>query len=112
MSKLKESFVMRDEENQLLDNTCPELMDAFGKVHGAVMKDGVLSRKNKSLMALGIAICVRCDGCMFSHVETAVLLGASMNEIAETVEVAILMGGGPSTVFGRRALKAAEELLS
>lgn len=112
MSELEAIFQIRDEENHLLENECTEVMGKFDALHASIMKDGTISKKNKSLVALGIAICVRCEGCMLSHVESALKQGASLEEIAETVEVAILMGGGPSTVFGRRAIKAAKELLA
>ncbi|MBE01770.1 carboxymuconolactone decarboxylase family protein [uncultured Marinobacter sp.] len=60
----------------------------------------------QELIALGIAITVRCDGCISFHVHDAMAAGASAEEIAETVSVAILMGGGPSVVYGIEALQA------
>jgi AhpD family alkylhydroperoxidase len=60
----------------------------------------------QELIALRIAITVRCDGCISFHVHDAMAAGASAEEIAETVSVAILMGGGPSVVYGIEALQA------
>ena len=60
----------------------------------------------QELIALGIAITVRCDGCISFHVHDAMAAGASAEEIAETVSVASLMGGGPSVVYGIEALQA------
>ena len=60
----------------------------------------------QELIALGIAITVRCDGCISFHVHDAMAADASAEEIAETVSVAILMGGGPSVVYGIEALQA------
>jgi AhpD family alkylhydroperoxidase len=60
----------------------------------------------QELIALRIAITVRCDGCISFHVHDAMAADASAEEIAETVSVAILMGGGPSGVYGIEALQA------
>lgn len=87
----------------------PSVMGGFMNLHKANATDGALSAKYKELIALGIAICVRCQGCIVCHVQDALKAGATHNEIAETVGVAILMGGGPSVVYGSEALEALEE---
>ena len=84
----------------------PEVMQGFGALHQASIKPGALDSKTKELIALGIAITVRCDGCITYHVHDAMKAGASREEIAETISVAILMGGGPSVVYGIEALQA------
>ncbi|WMS88946.1 carboxymuconolactone decarboxylase family protein [Pleionea litopenaei] len=84
----------------------PEAMQGFATLHEASIKSGALDSKTKELIALGIAITVRCDGCISFHVHDALQAGATKNEIAETVSVAILMGGGPSVVYGIEALQA------
>ncbi|MAY38566.1 MAG: alkylhydroperoxidase [Spongiibacter sp.] len=81
-------------------------MQGFGALHEASLKPGALDTKTKELIALGIAITVRCDGCISFHVHDAMEAGASQGEIAETVSVAILMGGGPSVVYGIEAMQA------
>ncbi len=87
----------------------PEVMQGFGALHEASIKAGALDSKTKELIALGIAITVRCDGCISYHVHDALQGGASKEEIAETVSVAILMGGGPSVVYGIEAMQALEQ---
>lgn len=84
----------------------PEVMQGFGALHQASLKSGALDGKTKELIALGIAITVRCDGCISYHVHDALQAGASKEEIAETISVAILMGGGPSVVYGIEAFQA------
>jgi len=71
--------------------------------------EGVLSIKNKELIALSIAITVRCDGCILFHVHDAVAAGGVRQEIVESIGVAILMGGGPSVVYGAEALDALDK---
>ena len=84
----------------------PGAMQGFGALHEAALKPGALDTKTKELIALGIAITVRCDGCITFHVHDSLQAGASKEEIAETVSVAILMGGGPSVVYGIEAMQA------
>ncbi|KGL63369.1 carboxymuconolactone decarboxylase family protein [Polaribacter sp. Hel1_85] len=87
----------------------PKTMAAFGEMHEKTIANGALSSKTKELIALGIAITVRCDGCIAFHVHDALESGASNEEIMETIGVAILMGGGPSVVYGCEAMEALEQ---
>jgi len=47
-----------------------------------------------------------CDGCIASHARGAARAGATAAEAAEAIGVAILMQGGPATVYGARAYTA------
>lgn len=84
-------------------------MSAFAQLNGAATAEGVLGSKMKQLIALGIAVAVRCDGCIAYHVHDAVRAGATRQEIMETIGVAILMGGGPAMVYGCEALEALDQ---
>lgn len=92
-----------------LGGDAPEMMAAFGSLHEASVAEGSLTHKTKELIALGIAISVRCNGCIAFHVHDALEAGANRAEIVETIGVAILMGGGPSMVYGCEALEALKE---
>lgn len=104
-----ERFEQLCEMMERLGGEIPQTMGAFGKLHESASADGALSTKHKELIALGIAITVRCDGCIAYHVHDAMNAGASHAEIVETIGVAIFMGGGPSVVYGTDALKALEQ---
>ncbi|MBZ0270041.1 carboxymuconolactone decarboxylase family protein [bacterium] len=79
-------------------------MAAFSELHREASAPGALSAKHKELIALAIGITVRCNGCIGFHVHDALEAGASSEEIMETIGVSILMGGGPSMVYGAEAL--------
>jgi len=89
-----------------LGHEIPGTMGAFSKLHESCAEEGVLGCKVKELIALGIAITIRCEGCITFHVHDAIKAGASHEEITETIGVAVLMGGGPSVVYGCEALEA------
>ncbi|MEO9571877.1 MAG: carboxymuconolactone decarboxylase family protein [Polaribacter sp.] len=87
----------------------PDTMLPFGDLHQNTMAAGALSSKVKELIALGIAITIRCEGCIVYHVHDAIQAGATKKEIMETIGVAILMGGGPSVVYGTEAMEALKQ---
>ncbi|MBT8400377.1 MAG: carboxymuconolactone decarboxylase family protein [Rhodothermia bacterium] len=89
-----------------LGREIPSTISAFMKLHESSTTTGALTTKTKELAALGMAICVRCDGCIAYHVHDAIQAGASRDEILEIISVAILMGGGPSVVYGAEAFEA------
>jgi AhpD family alkylhydroperoxidase len=84
----------------------PGPMSGFGKLHAEATRDDALSRKTKELIAIALAICSHCDGCIAFHVHDALEAGAIREEISEAVGAAILMGGGPAMVYGSEALDA------
>ena len=94
---------------QNLGKEIPDVMSGFTELHKAALKDGALDKKTKELIALSIAITVRCNGCIAYHVHDAVKAGANRGEITETIGTAVFMGGGPSVVYGTEALEALEQ---
>lgn len=52
-------------------------------------------------MALAISIVMKCEPCIEWHVQQAFLSGASDDEIYETIDVSIEMGGGPAVAYTR-----------
>ena len=76
----------------------------------AAFSDGALSKKNKELIAVGISLVINCESCMQWHMEQAVESGASKEEVLESIEVGIEMGGGPATVSARFALEVMEKI--
>lgn len=77
----------------------PEISKAFGPFFQALMKEGALSVKQKELIALGIGVAVRCEPCIYLHVEKSLNAGATAAEIMETAGVAVMMGGGPVSTY-------------
>jgi AhpD family alkylhydroperoxidase len=79
-------------------------------LHAATVGEGgALSAKMRELIALAIAVTRECDGCIAAHARGAARRGATSQEVAEALGVAILMNGGPGTVWGPRAYAAFAE---
>ena len=94
---------------RLLREGAPDLMKAFGAVAAGATTSKAVDTKTKELMALAIGIAVHCDGCVAFHTKMAHQHGATREEVAETVALAIYMGGGPAAVLGGDALRAYNE---
>ena len=92
-----------------LRHAIPEVYEGYRQLHDAALATGALDAKTKELIALAIAVSKECDGCIAAHAHGAAQRGATEQEVAEAVGVAILMNGGPGTVFGARAFAAFRE---
>lgn len=88
----------------------PEPMRAFSALAREALTPGRLDVKTKELIAVGIAIATRCDGCIGFHAKAAIRAGANREEILETLSMAIYMGAGPSMIYAAEALRAFDEL--
>jgi AhpD family alkylhydroperoxidase len=88
----------------------PDVMKGFSDLAMAATKDGVLDKKTKELIALALGVAARCDGCIGFHTQALNKLGATKQEIVETLGMAVYMGGGPSLMYAAEALSAFEEV--
>ena len=87
----------------------PDAMAGFSSLAKGATQDGVLDKKTKELIALALGVSVRCDGCLGFHAKALVELGATREEVAETMAMAIYMGGGPSLMYAADALRAFDQ---
>lgn len=92
-----------------LREAAPEAWAGFGALHKAAVAEGVLPARVKELMALVVAVVKQCDGCIAYHAKAAARRGATAEEVAEALNVALLMDGGPASVYGPRAWQAYHE---
>lgn len=110
MPDYKEFRKNLNKNNAKLGKALPDAMKGFGAMHQAALEDGALDPKTKELVALGISIAIRCEPCIVSHITALIRLGATREEIEETVAVNLFMGGGPSTAYGGTALDVFDQL--
>ncbi len=89
--------------------TKPESMKGFSQMAQNALKNDALSYKQKELMAMSIAIAMRCQGCLGFHAKALVKAGCTRAEFMEMLQVAMYMGGGPSVMTAAEALMAYEE---
>jgi AhpD family alkylhydroperoxidase len=92
-----------------LRTAIPDTWAGFAALHSSAMAQGALPTRIKELMALVVGVIEHCDGCIAYHARAAASAGASDAEVAEALGVALLMGGGPASVWAPRALAAYRE---
>jgi AhpD family alkylhydroperoxidase len=88
----------------------PDVMKAFGAIAQAATKADALDAKSKELIALGIAVAIRCDDCIAFHAKAALERGARREEVMETLGMAIYMGAGPAAMYASHAIEAFDQL--
>ena len=88
----------------------PDTVKGFGGLFQAVMKEGTVTGREKELIALGIGIALRCDSCIYAHVEKALKAGATREQVLEVAGVAIMMQGGPCYTYLPKVVEALDAL--
>ncbi|MFE1603020.1 carboxymuconolactone decarboxylase family protein [Methylobacterium sp. ID0610] len=84
----------------------PETVKGYGALSSAGQKTGRLDAKTRELIAVAVAISLRCDGCITVHSDAARRLGASKEELAEALGVAVSVNAGAAVTYSTRALEA------
>lgn len=84
----------------------PDTVRGYGTLGGAGAKNGHLDAKTRELIALAVAVSLRCDGCITSHVDAAIKLGATREEVAEALGVAVAINAGAAIIYSTRTLDA------
>ena len=87
----------------------PDTVKGYAALSGAGAKTGHLDAKTRELIALAVAITLRCYGCIAVHSTAAKKLGASKEEISEALGVGITVNTGAALVYSTRTLDAFEE---
>lgn len=82
----------------------PDVMRGYAALAASGEKSVHLDAKTRELISLAVAVTTRCDGCIASHVEAAITHGATREELAEALGVAIAMNAGAALVYSARAL--------
>ncbi len=54
----------------------------------------------------------RCEPCIAYHAEGAIKAGATRDQVAETLAMAVYMGAGPSVMYAAKALEAVDQFTS
>lgn len=75
----------------------------------AGLKTTHLGAKTRELIALAVAVSLRCDGCITVHTDAAVKLGATQEEIMEALAVAISVNAGAAMIYSARTMDAYAE---
>jgi AhpD family alkylhydroperoxidase len=84
----------------------PDIVRGYQGLSGASGKTNLLGAKINELIALAVAVTVRCDGCIAVHTDAAIKAGATKEEIAEALGTAITVNAGAALVYSTRVMDA------
>jgi alkylhydroperoxidase/carboxymuconolactone decarboxylase family protein len=93
-----------------ISENASELGQKFFEWYGAVFKDGALSAREKSLIALAVAHAVQCPYCIDAYSSDALEKGADLDQMTEAVHVAAAIRGGASLVHGVQMRNKAQKI--
>lgn len=93
-----------------LGATSPGTVAGYQRLHAAGAETNHLGEKVRELICIAVAVTTRCDGCIANHVKKATELGATREEIAEALGVAVAMNAGAAIAYAGRAMDAYQSL--
>ena len=88
----------------------PDVVKGYGMISRAHPETPHLDAKTRELISLAVAITAKCDGCIAVHTEAARQHGATKEEIAEALGVAIAINAGAALVYSARVMDAYDKL--
>jgi AhpD family alkylhydroperoxidase len=84
----------------------PDLVRGYRMLATSRAKSGALDAKTRELVALAVAVTLRCDGCITTHVDLARRQGATADEITDALGIAVMVNAGAALVYSARTLDA------
>jgi len=88
----------------------PDTVRGYQALSGAAQKNGRLDPKTAELIAIAVAVTLRCDGCIAVHTNAALKHGATREDIADALGVAVALNAGAAMVYSARTLDAVAAL--
>ena len=88
----------------------PELAKKFFDWYGEVFKDGALTAREKSLIALAVSHAIQCPYCIDAYTSGSLEKGADEEQMMEAVHVAAAIRGGASLVHGVQMMNKVDDL--
>jgi AhpD family alkylhydroperoxidase len=93
-----------------LGETAPGTLAGYRQLHAAGAQSGQLGAKVRELICIAVAVTTRSEVCILNHVAKAKELGATREEVAEALGVAVAMNAGAAIVYSSQALDAYGEM--
>jgi AhpD family alkylhydroperoxidase len=89
-----------------LGRLSPETVRGYRALSDAGSKTARLDAKTRELIAIAVGVTRQCDGCITTHVHAALGHGATHEEIAEALGVAVAVNAGAALVYSARVMDA------
>lgn len=110
MSKFEEFHKRRESGNLNISEQNFLPYNRFLALDNKTYEEGEIPAKYKELMGLMGSLLLRCNDCVLYHLEKSYQLGCTRNEINETMNISLVIGGSIIIPHLRFALEALDEL--
>ena len=87
----------------------PDSLKGYQTLSNANSHNSLLGEKVRQLISIAVAVTTRCDGCITFHTDLALKAGATKEEIAEALGVAMAMNAGAALIYSLRALDSVDQ---
>ena len=84
----------------------------FFSLDSQAYREGALPVQTKEMLGLVASMVLRCDDCIFYHLDRCHEEGVSTEELQDAMSIALVVGGSIVIPHLRRAVRAWEELAS
>lgn len=105
-----ETRLYRSEMNDKILNSGFRDFNKFFALDNKAYIDGALNAKSKELMGLAASMVLRCNDCIFYHIDRSIQEGATKEELYETFNVALIVGGSIVIPHLRYAFEVMEDV--
>ncbi len=95
---------------KLIYESHPKMFDVIYNMDKALLSDGAISAKTKRLIALAVVSAMGCEACATAQMRAAMNMGASREEVLDTLGVLVVTAGIPAVATAREALRKCCEL--
>lgn len=111
-SNVNEFRAYRAEMNERILNSGFRDFNKFFALDNKAYIDGALNAKTKELMGLSSSMVLRCNDCILYHIDRAIQEGATEQELYETFNVALIVGGSIVIPHLRYAVEKMDEIFA
>ncbi len=108
MGVLKEFLKNREELNGVVSRYAGNSMKKFFGLDIETYKPGAIDRRTKEMLGLVSSLVLRCDDCIFYHLDQLRRLKVSTEEIEEVLMIGMIVEGSITIPHIRRAFAAWE----
>jgi ribonuclease HI len=107
---VSETKLYRSEMNEKILKSGFRDFNKFFALDNKAYINGALPAKTKELMGLVASMVLRCNDCIFYHIDRSIAEGATREELYETFNVALVVGGSIVIPHLRYAFQVMEEI--
>lgn len=111
-SSVDEFKAYRTEMNERILNSGFRDFNKFFALDNKAYIDGALNAKTKELIGLSSSMVLRCNDCILYHIDRAIQEGASQQELYETYNIALIVGGSIVIPHLRYAVEKMDEIFA